>query len=143
MTDQEMIYPNYVDNAVLGDVGDHAKWVPELLESEIYSELALRAKGKKWEDVEPYEAEASIIEHLEDYLGRYEHEIWRELGMVAQGKRKGWKPETIKYHRELALYAMQQRDEILPKIQRRKRELIESVTKGIKLEMPRLINDGK
>ena len=138
-----MICPNYVDNAVLGDVGDRAKWVPELLESEIYSELAQRAKGKKWEDVEPYEAEASIIEHWENYLERYKKDIKRELGMVAQGKRKGWKSETIKYHRELALYAMRQRDEVIPKIQRRKRELIEAVTKGIELDMPRLINDGR
>lgn len=143
MTDREMICPNYEDSAILGEVDNREKWVPELFESEIYSELCLRAKGKSVYETTPYEDEASIIEHLESYLERYKKDIKRELGLVAQGKRKGWSPETIKFHREIALYHMTERDKMIPRVQRRKKELIDAVVNGKELEMPRRINDGR
>ena len=134
--------PDYFDKNVLGNQRREG-YYDELLAGEVITELYKRTLNKPVEEWDPFEDEAHIIMHLQSCADRYDRESRTEILRVLDYKRRGMKAETIKHHREMAIYMMEERDRILPTVKRRKAELIEAIKNGTSLEGPRLINDGR
>ena len=134
--------PDYFDKKILGNPKREG-YYDELLAGEVITELYQRTLKKPVEEWDPYEDEAHVIMHLQSYVDGYERKARHEILRVLDYKRRGMKPDTIKHHREMAIYMMEERDRIKPTVERRKKELIEAIKNGIELNGPRLINDGR